>query len=301
MKMISKAAGAAVATLALIAGAGVAGPALAAHTTHSAPASQARAVKSAHAAPSVLYPGHPLIPATARTRQELASGRLQTTLTSDNWSGYVALKKGATFRYIQATFFVPYLNCPVSPGDPVTYSSHWVGFDGVRDGTVEQDGFEADCLGAKPTYHAWWELFPKPETPISLVVKGGDSITAIVFYSKTSKKFTLAIVNNTSGRHFSISLHCQVTCHRSSAEVISEAPTGVEGGKDVLLPLADYQAVSYTDIAITETSGKSGGMTAPAWTTYKINQTSVSNNNTLVARPTPVHADAFDSYWYLEQ
>ncbi len=37
------------------------------------------------------------------------------------------------------------VTCP--SGQPNTYSSQWVGIDGVNDSTVEQDGTEADCTG----------------------------------------------------------------------------------------------------------------------------------------------------------
>ena len=48
----------------------------------------------------------------------------------------------------------------------------------------------------------------------------------------------------TNGRHFSPDPQCAAkACIRSSAEVISEAPSNGSGG---ILPLADYRAAGYS-------------------------------------------------------
>jgi len=297
VKMISRAAGTAAVALAVIGAAAAAGPALAARAGAAAPPVHAIAARQAAAVTTAVYPGHPLIPATGRARAAVAGQAPASSDVSNNWSGYAVTRRHATFRYVQATFFVPYVNCTVSPGRPRTYSSHWVGLDGFNSKTVEQDGFEADCRGSTPGYRAWYELYPRPETPISGIgIKAGDSITATVSYSAPSRKYTLEVADNSTHRHFRISLRCQVKCNRSSAEVISEAPTGVQRGNDVLLPLADYQAVSYTNVAIADRSAR-GGLASPHWRATRILQVSASNSSTPVAVPTPIHGNGFDSYW----
>ena len=63
---------------------------------------------------------------------------------SQNWGGYVAQQHGVKFRYVRATFFVPYVDCASTPS---SFSGHWVGLDGAGNATVEQDGILAACQG----------------------------------------------------------------------------------------------------------------------------------------------------------
>ena len=289
--MIVRTVAAAAGTAALIAMA-AASPALA------APASPARQARPAGAAPSVpvTYPGHPIIPATGSQAKALALGRYQPAVESGNWAGYAATRR--TFRAVQATFFVPYLNCGIGAASGSRYSSHWVGLDGFSDHSVEQDGIEADCFGAKAVYHAWYEFFPKPETRIGLRVAAGQSVTASVSYNRSSQKFTLALADNTTRRHFRISLRCRVRCLRSSAEVISEAPTLVNGkGQLRLASLADYGAAGYSGVSVTTAGGIRAGMYARDWSTTKIIQVSQQGSHPVVARPTTVHDHGFSVYW----
>jgi Peptidase A4 family len=132
----------------------------------------------------------------------------------------------------------------------------------------------------------------------TVAVRPGDAVTALVRYSPSSRKFRLSLTDHTSGRKFAISQRCQhgVTCARTSAEVISEAPATVQNGKLVLLPLADYQAAEFTAIGITQ-GGASGGIASRHWRTTKIVQVRATDNAVILARPTPVHADVFANYW----
>src|SRR5271170_7873186 len=64
--------------------------------------------------------------------------------SSPNWAGYVAY--GTKFRYVQATFEVPRLNCHQTPGTGIpAMASAWVGLDGAGSRTVEQDGVLGEC------------------------------------------------------------------------------------------------------------------------------------------------------------
>ncbi len=219
------------------------------------------------------------------------------TVRSVNWAGYAATRGGKSFRLIQATFFVPYLNCAVAPG---TYSAHWVGFDGFfgKPDSVEQDGIEADCVGQAgktARYRAWYEMFPGPEIVSSIKVSSGDSITASVYYSSATRKFHLTVRDNTNRRHFSVARACpaHTTCPRSSVQVISEAPANNKGQ---LLPMADYGAVGFAGIAITNAAGQRGGLLSRRWRTTKIVQYGdVSQKR--IGQPTTIHANSFANYW----
>jgi hypothetical protein len=292
MKVISACAAAAATLVALLAGTGAVGHGLDAPGTGSGPAAKASAARPAAGSGPIVYPGYPMIKTGTGPGAAPPAGQAQSTFHSLNWSGYAVARTGVTFRSIRATFYVPYLTCRFSHN---SLSSHWVGFDGISDNTVEQDGFEADCHGYRPFYRAWWELFPKPETRIKLKIAGGDSITAAVSYRRSTRRFTFTISDNTTHRSFRIARRCQVRCRRSSAEVISEAPTLLTASGPQLARLADYEAASYASIAIADSGGARGGIASRRWNRLKIVQ---KNGTVLVARPTPLHGREFDSYWF---
>jgi hypothetical protein len=253
---------------------------------------------AAAARTGIVRPGQPMIPFRALANRELArtSGSRRIT-RSVNWGGYAVTRGGKSFRLVRATFFVPYLNCKVSPG---TYSAGWVGFDGflgAKPDSVEQDGIEADCLGKNgktAKYRAWYEMFPQPEVVSGIKVSAGDSVTASVSYLPARHRFRLTVKNNTNGHHFTVTKACAAArCPRTSAQVISEAPANSKGE---LLPLADYGAVSFTSIGVTDGAGHHGGLVSRRWRISKIVQYGDASRDR-IAQPTPIHADGFASYW----
>jgi hypothetical protein len=184
---------------------------------------------------------------------------------------------------------VPFLNCAVSRGGADgTFSSHWVGLDGFSSHTVEQDGIEADCNGPTAQYFAWREVFPRPEQPFTMKIKPGDSITASVRFSRSSGKYRLEVRDNTNGHHRTVHQKCEGTCKRSSAEVISEAPTIISGAP-TQSSLADYGAVSFSGISITNGSGRKGGIKSSHWSRVKIEQVGFSSKN-VIGQPTALTA-----------
>jgi hypothetical protein len=216
------------------------------------------------------------------------------TVFSHNWGGYAVHRSGVKFRAIKATFFVPFMNCAVTPGStaPGDFSSHWVGLDGFSSHTVEQDGVEADCIGGSPHYNAWHEVFPRPEQPVSMKIRPGDSITASVRYSRSTRKYRLEVMDNTNGNHFTVHQRCAGSaCVRDSAEAISEAPSDNNG----ILPMADYGASSFAGISITGGSGKTGGIKSGHWGHSKIIQVGMSSQ--VIGSPTALHGRSFDVYW----
>ena len=138
---------------------------------------------------------------------------------SENWSGYGAL--GAKkYNYVHATFVQPAVKCP---GIAHQYTSNWVGIDGYRDQTVEQDGTFAFCGGkgnTTPKYVAWYEMFPGPSALV-YAVHPGDIMDASVTYA--NGQFTMTEKDLTSGKSFSVSA-TNASAQRSSAEWIIERP-----------------------------------------------------------------------------
>lgn len=261
-------------------------------------AAQATAHHAAGASAAGVPAPHPMIPAALPSGVAAAANGVSNvkTIGSANWAGYAVHRSGVKFKGIKATFFVPFLNCSVTPGNtpPGDFSAHWVGLDGLSDATVEQDGIEADCSGGSASYHAWHEVFPRPEQRFSMKIRPGDSITASVKFTKSSRKYKLEVTDNTTHKHATARQRCAGSaCKRSSAEIISEAPT--VGGS--LAPLADYGALSYAGISI-KGGGRTSGIKSSRWKRVKIVQADTSHN--VLAIPTALNGRSFDVYWLSE-
>jgi Peptidase A4 family len=257
-------------------------------------------------------PGYPDIavplPAGAATAPGVPAAFNISSVGSLNWSGYAVNRTKTTFDDVKATFFAPYLNCKESPG--ATSSSFWAGLDGYvgKPDSVEQIGIGADCSAAgKASFFGWFEMFPYGQTKLPLKVHAGDSVTASVSYTASTRDFTLVLTNNTRGGSDTKVRKCPgieingkaVICPRNSAEVIAEAPASGTSSKLVIDPLSDYGAVSFTGVSITSGARQHGGIVSSHWTATKIIQLRASAGPTL-AEPTSVHGDLFDSYWLRE-
>jgi hypothetical protein len=260
------------------------------------------------------YAGYPIVAARlprtgiqtpARTQARATTTSDITNVGSLNWAGYAVWGKRLTFTSVRATFFVPYVQCARTKRG--TMSSHWVGFDGFERGSdsVEQAGIAADCSAAgKASYYAWYEMFPLPETRLSLAVKAGDSVTAAVTYNTAKATFKLVVVDNSRGEQTSVVKKCpdvkigrsKLRCLRDSAEGISEAPAVRSGKKLTIAALTDYGAVSFNTLFITDSAGFGGGPVASAWQAAKIIELR-SSGGVVVALPTPTQAATFDTYW----
>jgi Peptidase A4 family len=248
------------------------------------------------------WPGQPVAWPGAVPRAVAGPASRNGTVESLNWSGYAVDRPHTTFLDVQATFFVPYLDCRVSPG---TFSSDWVGLDGFvgkHPQSVQQVGIEADCKGGKGRYFAWYEMFPRPEQRRAVSVQPGDAITVAVSYNPATKMFKLKLADDTTGAGFAVRRACQrkVSCPRNSAEVISESPAKGSDGGLALQPLADYGAVSFAELSITDGHGQRGGLVSRHWGLFQITEVSASSSSDVLARPTPSQNSRFDNYWSRE-
>lgn len=216
-------------------------------------------------------------------------------VVSNNWGGYAAARHGTKFRFIQATFFVPYINCMNTPD---SFSGHWVGLDGFSSASVEQDGILAECNGKAPEYSAWYEMFPLAPVYKSVTVHPGDSIVASVYFNSGTSKYTLSLSDTTNGQSFTVNKSCpaHVSCSRSSAEAISEAPSNGSS----ILPLTDFGAESYSSIRVTDRAGQRGGLRAANWDTFAI--TTENPSAVVLDQPTQIsRGNAFGMYWMASQ
>jgi Peptidase A4 family len=283
--------------------AGTAVAALSLVLTASAFASPATVGAQPPTAPSTVSdPGQPMVPASgylapatgAASNSSTGSGPTTSSIIdSTNWAGYAAAHPGTAFRYVQATFFVPYVDCVTTPN---AFSSHWVGLDGLNSKTVEQLGVESGCSGTTTQYYAWYEMYPGNESSV-FTVKPGNSIVASVYYNQRTKMFVLTLSDTTTGQHFSRSQKCAATsCTRSSAQVISESPAGSSGQA---LPLADYRACSFSGISVTDSLGHHGTLRSKWWNTYEVIESDGTSG--VAGQPSSLYRGAaFDNYWFRE-
>ncbi len=158
--------------------------------------------------------------------------------TSSNWSGYAAVN--GHYTSVSASWKQPTASCTSA----TTYSSFWAGLDGDGSNTVEQTGTSADCSGGVPKYYAWYEMYPKFPTNLSIAIRPGDSISASVT-TDGSGHFTLTIKNNTTGASFTTNQHLS-HAKLASAEAIAEAPSGSGG----VLPLTNFGTVSFSSVMV---------------------------------------------------
>lgn len=267
----------------------------------------AAATASAQAHPTPLH----LIQAHGTGVLNGPAGTSNAVEASSNWAGYVSTGSwnGAGFRYVQATFNVPSVNCSNSTAGNANYPDtfdDWVGLDGVgynfgASTSVEQIGIYGQCTSGTPSYGAWWETYPNPETPIGFTVSAGDAITANVFWDSTRTvaqgQYLLALTDVTTGQTFSQYEACAAaTCANSSAEVITEAPAV----GTATLPLADYGISNYENVAVTDRSGQRASFSTPNWVNTEVEQLD-STGSTVVSAPGPLFGgQAFSSYWYAE-
>jgi Peptidase A4 family len=158
--------------------------------------------------------------------------------TSSNWSGYSAIN--GRYTSVSANWKQPTASCT----SQTTYSSFWVGLDGDGSSTVEQTGTSADCSGGSPRYYAWYEMYPKFPTNLSIAVRPGDSMTGTVT-TDGKGRFTLTIHNNTTGGNFTTTQTLK-RAKLASAEAIAEAPSSSGG----VLPLTNFGTVGFSAVTV---------------------------------------------------
>ncbi len=163
-----------------------------------------------------------------------------TTAESTNWSGYAVTGANDAFSGVSASWTEPTAKCSGNRRRTDQYSSFWVGLDGYSSNSVEQTGTDADCVGTSPSYYGWYEMYPAYPVNFSNTVKPGDAMSASVTFSGT-ETFTLVLTDATQGWKQTVTKN-QTGLDRSSAEVITEAPSSSSG----VLPLADFGTVNYS-------------------------------------------------------
>jgi hypothetical protein len=157
----------------------------------------------------------------------------------------------------------------------------WVGIDGYQSPTVEQDGTATNCAGATPQYNAWYEMYGNTSvnggymvtlSPSQYPVSPGDSMTASVLLA--GGEWTLEVIDNTAGWTFSTVIASPNPAPlANSAEVITESPEMCSGSCS-LAGLADFGAVTFTNISVTSSTTGAGSITSGTATAVECNDSS---------------------------
>ncbi|MGP8125784.1 MAG: G1 family glutamic endopeptidase [Nitrososphaerales archaeon] len=193
----------------------------------------------------------PQIPVEAVTTQPSTPVRTITTLQSeivsevylvkDGWAGYAAnATKEGQAEFVNGTWTVPGSHCAPNQTSTVLV---WVGLGGNNGGGIEQIGTRNDCVDGRPSYSAWYELWPSQSSTMpltGLAVGPGDNVSASVRYSGQTKSFDFLLGNGTETASFSLPY---ADSSVSSAEWVVEAPGFTNGTR---LPLLNFTTVSFS-------------------------------------------------------
>ncbi len=198
------------------------------------------------------------------------------------WAGY-AVTKGH-FTAVSAQFVVPTVVCT----DRTTEFAQWVGIDGFRGSTVEQDGIVVDCTDGSPTYYAFYEIFGDRELNeggllrLNETVVPGDLISASVSEARNEWSFRVNDLSRGWSSSNVVAMPSPAPA-QSTAEVIVENPlfSCTEGFPCTGLTPPTFTTAAFSDVSITENhSAPSGIPSNPS--TYAL--TMVSN---MVTRAVP--------------
>ncbi len=230
-------------------------------------------------------------------RALVGAGPGATTYSAEttNWAGYAVT--GATFDSVRATWVQPAVTCQTAN----SWTVFWVGLDGFGGDTVEQGGSYALCggVGSTPVYSLWWEMWPTNDVQtvtLSQPLRAGDVIQASVVYDPSTADYTITVEDETTSQTFSEVEACaaDLTCLNATAEAVTEAPTMGSGD---LFPLANYGAMAYTSASVTDSTGFTGALNAPQWTTYSISENNETPPNYSSVSPLNANGNGFSVTW----
>ncbi len=187
-----------------------------------------------------------------------------------------------------------------------SWTVFWVGLDGWDSNAVEQGGSYALCgaVGSTPVYSLWWEMWPTnavQAVTLPQQVQPGDVIQATVTYNPNASNYIIAVEDVTTSQGFAEVQTCaaNVTCENASAEVVTEAPGYPlpPVGPGGLYSLANYGTMAYTSASVTDSSGSTGALNAPQWTSYSISETNDTPPDYSSVSPLNTNGNGFSVTW----
>ncbi|KAF2815346.1 putative aspergillopepsin [Mytilinidion resinicola] len=207
------------------------------------------------------FGSQPLIRVPGKTDATETNGTANVSYSS-NWSGAVleSPPSGESFTSAVGTFTVPAVSAGTGSASSWS-SSAWVGIDGDTYGNaILQAGvdFTIDSSGSV-TYDSWYEWYPDYAYDFdNFDVSEGDVIT-ISIASSSSSEGTVTLTDETTGQSVSQTLSApssDATLAGQNAEWIVE--DFEQNGS--LVPLSDFNTVTFTDASATTDSGDSVGL-----------------------------------------
>lgn len=175
--------------------------------------------------------------ATSGPLIRVRSAALHAGTASTNWSGYGI---AGSFAAVTGSWTVP----TVASTGGASYSSSWIGVDGMANRSLLQTGTEADYVNGVAQYDAWWEVLPAAEKVITTVpVHPGDHMSASITHG-AGHKWTVVLSDVTTGRSFAYTRAYRGT--GASAEWIQERP---QIGS-ALATLAAYGSTTFTGLSV---------------------------------------------------
>lgn len=212
----------------------------------------------------------------------LAHGTVHTDLSgltqydSYNWAGYADdNSSGTTYTKAAGTWTEPTITCSSTENQLAAF---WVGIDGWTSSSVEQAGTLAECYLGTAYYYTWWEMYPTNSVQIVANASAGDSITTTITYTASKYKLQVTDATHSSGS-FTTTQACGsgVTCSRTSAEWIAEAPSGTRG---------EYPLPKFTNWRVTAASVTGSG-TAGKISSFSDDETTMINGDDSYNLATP--------------
>jgi hypothetical protein len=230
-----------------------------------------------------------------RTLAGAGPGATTYSVQTSNWAGYAV--SGETFDSVRATWVQPAVTCQTAN----SWSVFWVGLDGFGGDTVEQGGSYALCgaVGSPAVYSLWWEMWPTNDVQtvtLSQPLRAGDVIQASVVYNPSAANYTITVEDETTSQAFTEVETCaaDLTCLNATAEAVTEAPT-MESGD--LFPLANYGAMAYANVSVTDSSGLTGAINAQQWTSYSISENNQTPPDYSSVSPLNANGNGFSVTW----
>jgi hypothetical protein len=197
---------------------------------------------------------------------------------SGNWSGYVLPSPASTLTDATGTFTVPTLDCTVTPDAGM---AAWVGIGGDDfavngpSGSLLQTGVISNCDGGVQDNQACWELWPSdPNQEFSFdnfPVTAGDTITASVYQDASGTWWTQVDDTTTGtsgwlkvGGNWGVGTDASAVYYTQGSAALLAYAGGytadwivedyTEPGGQSLAPLADFGAVTFTDLTTSNTT-----------------------------------------------
>ena len=210
------------------------------------------------------------------------------------WSGYTVCCFNGTVSDVRGTWRVPQVTCS-SNSTSTDAAGVWVGIDGAlgASNTIEQAGTTIICQpgSENPAYYAFFQWYPSPAYGLKPpdAVSPGDLITAEVHY--VNGVFVSTISDESKWTFQTSNSNIRGSASRGSAEWIVEAPRY----KNSTAPLANFDKVFFSQCSAT-----ANGTTGPMGSFPLIQDTMVSSNSTITARPVlPLWNDgtSFSVWW----